>query len=165
MAASADFSLRAALKMLRDGTRSAVALSKSTSSRHWRSLLQAMSRQSSVGTRPAELPIHKHCCQSCGSAQIRRAHREGVRDKLRSLAGSYPYHCHQCRARFFLYAESLPRSTQPTTIQPARPRPERKRSDARRTQRLIALLVVCVALFALVLYFLIFPQPVDPSSV
>jgi hypothetical protein len=126
-------------------------------SKRYRWPIHATDRHLKTGSRvptktPTEtqLPITRFRCKGCGSRNIRRTHRIGFKDRLLSLFGYYPYHCHKCQARTMFPAESAPSSTPPESpLYPAvQIRQERVKSEARRRQRLILLFIIGAFLFA-----------------
>ena len=94
-------------------------------------------------------------CQGCGSRQIRRTHRIGLKDKLQSLFGRYPYHCHNCPVR-----SMLPSQAQPAAAAPTRQlRKERQMSESRRQYRLVLLFAICAVLFTVFMKLFILRVP------
>jgi hypothetical protein len=43
-------------------------------------------------------------CPKCGSDAIKRAHREGLKERLLSLFSFYPYRCRKCSHRFLRFS-------------------------------------------------------------
>jgi transposase-like protein len=60
-------------------------------------------------------------CPFCASANVRRSHRRGIAEKLRSWMGRQPYRCHTCMHRFFS-SEGYVRPHQRATTSPRRKR-------------------------------------------
>jgi predicted RNA-binding Zn-ribbon protein involved in translation (DUF1610 family) len=41
--------------------------------------------------------ISRYTCPSCGTDRVRRAHRQGILERIVSMtANVYPYHCLEC---------------------------------------------------------------------
>lgn len=51
-------------------------------------------------------------CPFCASASVRRSRRRGIKEKVSSWLGRWPYRCHVCMHRFFsserYYPEAIP---------------------------------------------------------
>jgi len=45
-------------------------------------------------------------CPKCSSDAIKRAHRQGLKERLFSLFSFYPYRCRKCNHRFLLFSSS-----------------------------------------------------------
>jgi len=65
--------------------------------------------------KPVETLLRKHdlreyvpSCPCCSSLNCRRSVRRGGRDFFfRRFVGKFPWHCHGCGARFYLWKRSL----------------------------------------------------------
>ena len=95
-------------------------------------------------------------CRNCGSTKIRRVHRSGFKDRMRSLANFYPFHCHGCTVRGYYFAETLP-TPRASGAAGQSVRQERIKSEKRRLARTVALFAICGAIFAFLARYFVIP--------
>jgi hypothetical protein len=82
-------------------------------------------------------------CKACGSTSVRRSRRNSL-DRIRTVFGSYPYRCRDCRARFYLRVPSRPHSRPPGKRGRSENR-ARRRTTMRRELFIYALALVSFA--------------------
>jgi hypothetical protein len=60
-------------------------------------------------------------CRRCGKMNARRSRRRGVRERLLSLVGFYPYRCNGCDLRYYAWGAAQQQAPAlPAKIEPRR---------------------------------------------
>jgi hypothetical protein len=101
-------------------------------------------------------------CPKCKTDSAHRSHRTGLRERLSSIMGYYPYRCRQCKHRFLGLRHSLPEPASPATRSV-----EREISHTqgvlrwKRKRRNLMLYGTALILFGVILYFLTRAPKID----
>lgn len=94
-------------------------------------------------------------CTKCDTDSAHRAHRVGIKERLSSILGYYPYRCHNCGLRFSAAVNSQPAATSPA-MRGVEKEITHTRSALRRkaVRRGIMLYAAALVVFVVILYYL-----------